>query len=59
MMQSILAQRAEMEQLIRGLEGAMEDLEGSVQAMNGADGTETDWIKKDAWSMEQEVAATR
>jgi hypothetical protein len=59
MMQSILSQRAEMEELTRGLEGVIEDLEGSVQAMTGADESETDWIKKDVWSMEQEVAATR
>lgn len=43
-----------MEQLINGLENVVRDLEGSIDALNGADG-----LKPDVFAMEQEVAATR
>ncbi|KAK5467606.1 hypothetical protein LTS15_000579 [Exophiala xenobiotica] len=58
-MAKIHAQRAEIEQLLSGLEGVIRDIEGSVDAMytNGQSGF--DELKSDVWQMEQEVAATR
>jgi hypothetical protein len=53
-MATIAEQRAEMEQLIGGLESVVKDLEGSIDALSGADE-----LKQDVWMMEQEVAATR
>ena len=59
MMETITAQRAEMEQLISGLESVIEDVQGSVDAMTGAEGSSMGQLKQDVWEMEQEVAATR
>lgn len=54
MVDTITAQRAEIEQLLGSLENVVRDIEGSVDAMEGVDG-----LKKEVWDMEQEVAATR
>jgi len=59
MMENIAAQRVEMEQLISGLESVVRDIEGSVEAMSGAEESSTEGLKKDVWELEQEVAATR
>jgi hypothetical protein len=59
MMETITAQRAEMEQLISGLESVINDIEGSVEAMTGAQDVSMEGLKQDVWDMEQEVAATR
>ena len=48
-----------MEQLISGLESVIEDVQGSVDAMTGAEGSSMGQLKQDVWEMEQEVAATR
>lgn len=59
MMETINAQRAEMEQLICGLESVIGDVQGSVEAMTGAEEANMEELKQDVWDMEQEVAATR
>ena len=53
-MAAIADQRAEMEQLIGGLENVVRDLEGSIVALGGAGE-----LKQEIWTIEQEVAATR
>ncbi|EXJ88397.1 hypothetical protein A1O1_05327 [Capronia coronata CBS 617.96] len=58
-MATIREQRVELEQLLNGLEMVVEDIEGSVQAMqSGEDGGLTE-LRTDVWQMEQELAATR
>lgn len=59
MMETITAQRAEMEQLISGLESVISDIQGSVEAMTGVEDMSMEGLKQDVWDMEQEVAATR
>jgi kinetochore protein NNF1 len=58
-MAKIHAQRAEIEQLLSGLEWVIKDIEGTVDAMytNGQSGFNE--LKSDVWQMEQEVAASR
>ena len=59
-MQTIEAQRAEIEQLVAGLEGVVKDIEGSIEAMSsGNANTHLAELKNDTWQMEQEVTASR
>ena len=57
MMQSITAQRAEIEQLVFGLEAVVRDLEGSVEAMSAGMGRGVDGLRAEIWEMEGEVKA--
>ncbi|OCT49292.1 putative MIND kinetochore complex component Nnf1 [Cladophialophora carrionii] len=52
-------QRAEIEQLLNGLQHVVKDIEGSVDAMRSNQQTSFDELRSDAWQMEQEVAGTR
>lgn len=45
--------------LISGLESVINDVQGSVEAMTGAEDMTMEGLKQDVWEMEQEVAATR
>lgn len=59
MTERINEQRAEIEQLLKGLEGALHDIEGSVEALDAASLADLAELKREVWEMEQEVAATR
>ena len=59
MMQTIEAQRAEMEQLVAGLEGVVKDIEGSIEAMNSGNPNGLVELRNDTWQMDQDVAASR
>lgn len=52
-------ERAEIEQLLKGFEGVILDIEGSVAAMYVNEQHGLNDLKSDVWQMEQEVAATR
>ncbi|KAK6383895.1 hypothetical protein LTS17_003187 [Exophiala oligosperma] len=52
-------ERAEIEQLLKGLEGVVQDIEGSVAAMYAHEQNDPSELKSAIWQMEQEVAATR
>ncbi len=52
-------QRAEIERLLNGFEHAVQDLEGSVEAMRTNQQTGFEGLRNDVWQMEQEVAETR
>ncbi|KAK4939935.1 hypothetical protein LTR10_019894 [Elasticomyces elasticus] len=52
-------QRAEMEQLLSGLDCVIKDIEGSVDAMYTDEQSGFRELKSDVWTIEQEVAATR
>ncbi|KIW19953.1 hypothetical protein PV08_00528 [Exophiala spinifera] len=52
-------ERAEIEQLLKVLEGVIQDIEGSVAAMYVDEQNGFHELKNDVWQMEQEVAATR
>ena len=54
-MQEIVAERAKIEQLVLGLETVINDLEGSVKAMNSGTGGDVDGLRKEMWEMEDEV----
>jgi hypothetical protein len=58
-MQQIEAQRAEIEQLVAGLEGVVQDIEGSIEAMTSGDPNCLASLRDDTWQMEQEVSAMR
>lgn len=58
-MEKITAQRAEIEQLVNGLEGIVKDIEGSVEAMGAGVGKGVEGLRAEVWEMEQEVQATR
>lgn len=58
-MQRIEAQRAEIEQLVAGLESVVKDIEGSIEAMNAGNPIGLAGMRNDTWEMEQEVAGTR
>jgi hypothetical protein len=55
----IKEQRAEIEQLLSGLDGVIKDIEGSVDAMYTNEQSGFNELKSDVWEIEQEVAATR
>lgn len=57
LMQKITEQRAEMESLLQGLEGAVADLEGSVEAMNVEMDGGLEGVKTEIWEMEGEIEA--
>ncbi|OAP63550.1 hypothetical protein AYL99_02777 [Fonsecaea erecta] len=59
MQQSISEQRGEIEQLLSGLEHAVRDIEGSVEAMSTDEQSCLNELREELWQMEQEVAATR
>ncbi|EXJ78272.1 hypothetical protein A1O3_09433 [Capronia epimyces CBS 606.96] len=59
MMATIGRQQAELEQLLNGLEAAVKDIEGSVQAMHSDEQGVPAQLRSDVWQMEQELAATR
>lgn len=52
LMQRIGEQRAEMERLVKGLEGVVADLEGSVGAMGDGLGGGVDGLRGEVWDME-------
>lgn len=57
LMQNIVAQRAEIEKLVLGLEAVVQDLEGSVAVMGAGMGKGVDGLRADIWEMEQEMKA--
>ena len=59
MIQSIEAQRAEIEQLVAGLESVVKDIESSIEAMNTGNTNGLGELRNDTWQMEQEVTASR
>ena len=52
-------QRAEMEQLLNGLDFVITDIEGSVDAMYTDEQSGFKELKGDVWTIEQEVAAMK
>ena len=58
-MQIIEAQRAEIEQLVAGLEGVVSDIEGSIEAMNTGAPNGLGELRNDTWQMEQELSMSR
>ena len=58
-METVEAQRKEIETLMSGLEGVVRDIEGSVEAMTAAQGSGVQDLSQDVWMMDQEVEATR
>ena len=52
-------QRAEIERLFGGLEHAIQDIDGGVDAMHASQQADVDDLRSQAWQMEQEVAATK
>ena len=59
MMHGIQAQQAEIQLLVSGLEGIVEDIEGSLQAM-GSDGSSgVKGLRAEVWALDQEVEDTR
>ena len=58
MMEKIFAQRAEIERFVNGLEGAVRDVENSVEAMDAGMGRGVEGLRAEVWEMEQEVQAT-
>lgn len=59
MIQRIEAQRAEIEQLVAGLESIVKDIEGGIDAMSADHPNGLAEMRNDTWQMEQEVAGTR
>ena len=57
LLERISAQRAEMEQLVGGLEGVVKDLEGSVEVMGGGAGKGVERLTAEVWEMEEELKA--
>ena len=57
LMQRITEQRAEMESLVKGLEGLVADLEGSVEAMGSGMGGGVNGLRADTWDLDGEVKA--
>jgi ABC-type transporter Mla subunit MlaD len=55
----IKQQRAEIDQLLGGLQHAIADIEGSVNAMQANKQMDLEELRNDAWQMEQELAATK
>jgi kinetochore protein NNF1 len=59
-MRTIEVQRAEIEKLVAGLEGVVQDIEGSIAALNVNDhNSGVASLRDEAWKMEQEVAASK
>ncbi len=58
-MQTIEAQREEIERLVSGLEGVVKDVEGGIDAMNSGDANRMVDLRTDTWQMEQQVTASR
>lgn len=59
MITTIDQQRAEIERLLNGLDTAVKDIEGSVEAMQSHEEVGVSGLRTDVWQMEQEVALTR
>ncbi|RMZ85279.1 hypothetical protein DV738_g173, partial [Chaetothyriales sp. CBS 135597] len=60
MMSTIRQQQQDIESLMSKLEAVVKDLEGSVEAMTGGDEENTaQALKRDLWTIEQEVTATK
>ncbi|KIW92011.1 uncharacterized protein Z519_06993 [Cladophialophora bantiana CBS 173.52] len=59
MRDTIQEQRGEIERLLAGLEYAVKDIEGSVEAMRTNEQSGCNGLRDELWQMEQEVAATR
>jgi hypothetical protein len=58
LMRKITKQRAEMESLLKGLEGVVADVEGSVGALRaGETGVGGDGLKAEIWEIEIEMQA--
>lgn len=57
LMQRITEQRAEMDSLVKGLEGLVADLEGSVEAMSVEVDGGLDGLTTEIWDMEAEIQA--
>ena len=57
LIQSIVAQRAEIENLVLGLEAVVKDLESSVAVMGAGMGKGIDGLRADIWEMEEEMKA--
>lgn len=55
LMEKIHGQRAEMETLVKGIEGLVVDLEGSVDALAGGVTGGVDALRAETWEMENEV----
>ena len=58
LMQRIMAQRAEMESILQGLEGVVADLEGSVEAIGEEVGGGLDRLRPEIWEMEGDMQGT-
>ena len=59
MIDTIQKQRQEIEMLMNELEGVVRDIGSSVESMSVKEGNGVQDLKGEAWTMEQEVAATR
>lgn len=59
LMTTIEQQRAELEQLLNGLEMAIKDIEGAVQALPTADQGGVEGLRNHVWEIEQELSAHR
>lgn len=59
MMATIDQQRAEIEQLLHGLNTAAKDIEGSVEATQSHEGAGVGELRPEIWEIEQEVALSR
>lgn len=59
MMTTIDQQRAEIERLLNGLNTAVKDIEGSVEAIQSQEEAGVSELRSDIWQMEQEVALSR
>lgn len=57
LMRRITEQRAEIENLVQGLEGVVADLEDSVEAMRDDGVGGVDGLKAEMWEMEGEMRA--
>lgn len=58
LMERVVAQRAEIERLVGGVEGVVRDLEGSVEVMGGGVGRGVEGLRAEVWEMEGEVKAS-
>ena len=57
LVERIAAQRAEIERLVRGIQGVVRDLEGSVEAMGSGMGRGVEGLRAEVWEMEEEMKA--
>jgi kinetochore protein NNF1 len=55
LMEKIMAQRAEIERLVSGVEGVVRDLEGSVEVMGSGTGRGMEGLRAEVWEIEEEV----